>query len=99
MAVNWYLIAQLDGSGILLLCLYLGLTTVIYSFGCAPNSVGHIRNWSLRGAYQTVHNSTVTTENANSEDDNNSRERELRDFSTGTLSADDKNQLTRTNSL
>ena len=60
MAVNWYLIAQLDITGILLLCLYLGLTIAVYWFGCAPHSVGHQQNWSVRGDYQTVTTTAAT---------------------------------------
>jgi basic amino acid/polyamine antiporter, APA family len=54
MAVNWYLIAQLDWKGVLMLFLYLGLTTFVYLLGCAPYSVGHNRNWNAHGSYETV---------------------------------------------
>jgi C-terminus of AA_permease len=60
MAVNWYLIAQLDITGILLLFVYLGIAAVVYMFRCARNSVGHIRNWNL-GDYHTVHTNTRAT--------------------------------------
>ena len=39
MTINWYIIAQLDLTDILLLCFYLGLTAAIYLSRCAPNSV------------------------------------------------------------
>jgi APA family basic amino acid/polyamine antiporter len=57
MAVNWYLIAQLDRTGILLLCLYLGFTTLLYRWGCAPRSIGHLHQWGGAqnfGVYATV---------------------------------------------
>ena len=53
MAVNWYLIAQLDITGIFLLLLYLGIISTMYLLQCAPNSIGHVRNWN-RGTYETV---------------------------------------------
>lgn len=56
MAVNWYLIAQLEITGILLLCLYILLSILLYGFACAPYSVGHLRNW-------TSHNSTNVHKN------------------------------------
>jgi amino acid transporter len=57
MAVNWYLIAQLDLTGIFLLGLYLGLVSLVYLLYCAPHSIGHVRRWShQRGEYQTVRN-------------------------------------------
>ena len=60
MAVNWYLIAQLDFTGILLLLLYIGIISLLYLFQCAPNSIGHVRNWN-RGTYETVQTTTSTT--------------------------------------
>jgi len=54
MAINWYLIAQLDALGILLLCVYVGLTIAIYAFGCARHSVGHARSWGHRRHYEIV---------------------------------------------
>jgi hypothetical protein len=44
-AVNWYLIAQLEASGIVCLLLYLGASITIYFVACARNSVGHRNNW------------------------------------------------------
>jgi len=55
--VNWYLIAQLDVSGILLLLLYIGLTVGLYLMSCARHSVGHRTNWHRHGssgAYEMV---------------------------------------------
>ncbi|GKY97390.1 hypothetical protein MPSEU_000697500 [Mayamaea pseudoterrestris] len=46
MAINWYLIAQLDASGILFLVLYLGATAAMYMWQCAPRSVGHRSQWT-----------------------------------------------------
>lgn len=54
MAVNWYLIAQLDWKGVLMLLLYLGATTLVYMFGCAPHSVGHNKNWNSQHSYRTI---------------------------------------------
>jgi hypothetical protein len=57
MAVNWYLIAQLDSTGILLLCFYLGFTALLYRWGCAPRSIGHLHQWGSAqnfGTYATV---------------------------------------------
>jgi amino acid transporter len=57
MAVNWYLISQLDLTGIGLLGLYLGVVSLVYLLYCAPHSIGHVRHWShQQGHYQTVHN-------------------------------------------
>jgi amino acid transporter len=40
-SINWYLIAQLELSGILLLVVYIGLVTILYLFGCRGN-----RGWN-----------------------------------------------------
>lgn len=93
MLVNWYLIAQLDVTGILLLCLYLGLTAAIYMSGCAPNSVGHIRNWSLRGNYETVQNTTSVSVPHDVDD-----ESEMEELPRG-LTSSARGTMTRTNSL
>jgi amino acid transporter len=58
MAVNWYLIAQLDVTGIFFLLLYLGIISTLYLFQCAPNSIGHVRNWN-RGTYESVRSTTT----------------------------------------
>jgi APA family basic amino acid/polyamine antiporter len=52
MAVNWYLVAQLDAWGIFFLLLYLSATCGMYLWRCAPHSVGHRVNWSWESAYQ-----------------------------------------------
>ena len=53
MAFNWYLIAQLEWTGILFLCLYLGLSVLVYVLYGAPHSVGHNRSWNTAN-YETV---------------------------------------------
>jgi amino acid transporter len=100
MAVNWYLIAQLDVTGIFLLCVYLGVTAGIYYLGCAPNSVGHIRNWNVRGNYETVQNTAVRAAAGDTDDDDvyTDGESELSQIPGG-LTAARKSKLTRTNSL
>jgi C-terminus of AA_permease len=68
MAVNWYLIAQLDVSGILLLCLYLGLAILLYYARRRRNVVAHSHlGGGVRGIYQTVQTTDVCTvhDNAN----------------------------------
>jgi amino acid transporter len=40
-SINWYLIAQLELSGIFLLGVYIGLVTIVYLFGCRGN-----RGWN-----------------------------------------------------
>lgn len=54
MFVNWYLIAQLSVSGIMLLVVYLGCVVLVYHFSCGPNSHGHLDNWGHRPIYETV---------------------------------------------
>lgn len=51
--VNWYLIAQLEFLGMLLLVLYLGFTTLFYFLYGAKHSVGNNYGWrrSSRGGY------------------------------------------------
>jgi len=46
MAINWYLIAQLDVWGIVLLFLYVGITVATYMGACARHSVGHHNKWT-----------------------------------------------------
>jgi basic amino acid/polyamine antiporter, APA family len=113
MAVNWYLIAQLDFTGILLLILYLGIVSVIYGLGCAPNSVGHNRNWNQQGSYQAVNTGSAATgvriiQHMEADNDDDSRDGGLyydepvKDEiipSNGSMSAQAAAQRTRTNSL
>lgn len=54
MAVNWYLIAQLEAYGLILLIVYLGLTVGVYLIGCAPHSLGHNYQWNRQYYYETV---------------------------------------------
>lgn len=58
MAVNWYLIAQLSLTGILLLLIYLGISLAFYFCYCRPNdssgSLGGDHGESERGNYQTI---------------------------------------------
>jgi basic amino acid/polyamine antiporter, APA family len=63
MAVNWYLIAQLDVSGILLLCLYLGLAILLYYARRRRNVTHHAHLGGVRGIYQTVQTTDVRTVN------------------------------------
>jgi hypothetical protein len=58
--VNWYLIAQLDVFGMLLLALYLGLTIAVYLLACAPYSVGHTRGWSSRSSSSSRYEAVVS---------------------------------------
>jgi amino acid transporter len=62
-AVNWYLIAQLDVSGILLLCLYLGLAILLYYAQRRRNVAHHAHLGGVRGIYQTVQTTDVRTVN------------------------------------
>ena len=66
MAVNWYLIAQLEWSGLALLVLYLSLTTALYLTKCAPHSVGHNQNWSDHHNYETVQTTTLPVSSCHS---------------------------------
>lgn len=54
MAVNWYLVAQLDVKGLLFLFLYLGIVGLWYHFGCARNSNSHNWDSNVLGKYETV---------------------------------------------
>jgi amino acid transporter len=51
MAINWFLIAQLDTWGILFLILYLGVNVILYLWKCAPRSVGHQSQWITVSSY------------------------------------------------
>lgn len=66
MAINWYLVAQLDVWGIFLLLLYISVTVVVYLSACARHSTGHLNNWSggrpQRGYYDTVATHAVDNE-------------------------------------
>jgi len=74
MAINWYLVAQLEARGILLLVCYLGLTVLIYLCGCAHHSHGHNHNWSRRTYYETIADATAAEkgdDDFSSTDENN----------------------------
>lgn len=53
-AINWYLIAQLDAWGIFLLVFYLGAAATLYLWKCASGSVGHQFHWSTTPSYQCL---------------------------------------------
>jgi amino acid transporter len=50
--VNWYLISQLEASGILLLLLYLGLATIYYYAFGVNHSIGNTSGWRNDGTYE-----------------------------------------------
>ena len=50
--INWYLIAQLEWTGLLLLVAYLGITAILYFTCCSTNDMA--TNWKQGGPYHGV---------------------------------------------
>ena len=59
--VNWYLVAQLEFSGLLLLMLYIGLCVAVYYAYGAKHSVANLRGWDS-AIYTTLEQSGETSE-------------------------------------